>query len=64
MLILDFLDTINDFFRPVISFFQEFWNQIRAFLLQYMPGDVINILVFGILVAIILIVVLAIVNQK
>ena len=64
MLILDILDTINDFFKPVISFFQGIWDQIRNFLLQYMPGDVINILVFGILIAISLIVVLAIVNRK
>ena len=64
MLVLDILDTINDFFRPVISFFQGIWDQIRNFLLQYMPGDVINILVFGILIAISLIVVLAIVNRK
>ena len=64
MLVLDFLDTINDFFKPVISFFQGIWDQIRNFLLQYMPGDVINILVFGVLIAIILIVVLAIVNRR
>ena len=64
MLNLDILDAASDFFHPIISFFQGIWDQIRSFLLQYMPGDVINIFIFGILIAIILIVVLAIVNRR
>ena len=55
---------IQDFFRPITDFFIDLWNSIRDFLLQYMSQDVLTILIFGIVVAIILIVVLAIMNKN
>ncbi len=64
MIILSIFDPILDFLKPITDFFKETWYDINAFLLRYMPQDVLNIIIFGILVAIILIVVLAIVNKN
>ncbi len=64
MYFLDIASSINEFFDPVISFFKEIWGNIQHFLLQYMSSDVLNILVFGILIAVVLIIVLAVVNRK
>lgn len=63
-MILSIWTDIQDFFRPVTDFFIDSWNSIRDFLLQYMSQDVLSVLVFGIVVAIILIVVLAIMNRN
>ena len=63
-MILSIWTDIQDFFRPVTDFFTDLWNSIRDFLLQYMSQDVLTILIFGIVVAIILIVVLAIMNKN
>ncbi len=64
MIVLNVLEPIIEFFEPVISFFKDIWNDIHSFLLQYMSQDVFNIFVFGILVAIALIIVLAIMNRN
>ena len=64
MLILDVLSDITDFLEPVITFFKNIWNAFQNFFLQYMSQDVLTILIFGIVVAIILIVVLAIMNRN
>jgi len=64
MIILDFFEPITEFFEPIISSFKDIWNDITSFLLKYMSQDVLNILVFGILIAIILIIVLAIMNKN
>lgn len=63
-MILNIWDDTVDFFEPIITFFKNIWNDINTFLLQYMSQDVLNIFVFGIIVAIILFVVLAIINKK
>ncbi|HIR75126.1 TPA: hypothetical protein IAB95_06485 [Candidatus Ventrenecus avicola] len=63
MLILSVLSDIEYFFRPVIEFFGDLWNTIKDFFLQYMSENVFNILIFGIGVAILLIIVLAIMNR-
>ena len=60
---LDILSDISEFFDPVIKFFQDLWTNIENFLLEYMSKDVLNVLIFGILIAIILIIVLAIMNR-
>lgn len=64
MIILSMFDPIIDFFKPIITFFKDIWNDINSFLLQYLSQDVLNIFIFGILVAVILIVVLAIINRN
>ena len=64
MLMLNVFDPILDFFEPIITFFKELWYDINSFFLQYMPQNVLNIIVFGILIAMILIIVLAIVNKN
>lgn len=64
LMILSIWTDIQDFFRPVTDFFTDLWNSIRDFLLQYMSQDVLTILIFGIVVAIILIIVLAIMNKS
>jgi len=56
-------DTV-DFFDPIIQFFKDLWNNINHFLLQYMSQDVLNVLVFGIVITFILIIVLAIMNRN
>ncbi len=63
-MILSIWTDIQEFFRPITDFFGDLWNSIRDFFLQYMSEDVLTILIFGILVAIILIVVLAIMNRN
>ena len=62
-MILNVWDDIMIFFDPIIDFFKELWTTIQDFLLQYMSQDVLNILIFGIVVAIVLIVILAIINK-
>ena len=64
LMILSIWTDIQDFFRPVTDFFTDLWNSIRDFLLQYMSQDVLTVLVFGIVVAIILIIVLAVMNRN
>ena len=64
MIMLSVFTPIFEFFKPITNFFKELWYDINSFLLRYMPQDVLNILMFGIVVAIILIVVLAIVNKN
>ncbi len=64
MLSLDFLESINTFLEPIFNFFKEIWNNIQGFLVQYMPEDVVNVLIYGIIVAIILIIVLAVINKR
>ena len=64
LMILSIWTDIQDFFRPITDFFTDLWNSIRDFLLQYMSQDVLSVLVFGIVVAIILIIVLAIMNRN
>lgn len=64
MMILDIWQDTLDFFEPIVTFFKNIWNDINTFLLQYMSQDVLNIFVFGILIAIILFVILAVMNRK
>lgn len=64
MLILDILDDTKDFFEPFIIFLTNLWNTIKGFFLQYMSIDAFNILFFGIAVAVILMIVLAIMNRN
>ena len=64
LMILSIWTDIQDFFRPITDFFTDLWNSIRDFLLQYMSQDVLTVLVFGIVVAIILIIVLAVMNRN
>lgn len=64
MMMLNVFTPIIDFFKPITDTVKEVWYDINSFLLRYMPQDVLNILIFGIIVAIILIVVLAIVNKN
>ena len=64
MLILDILDVTKDFFDPFMTFFNNLWNAIKGFFLQYMSIDAFNILFFGIAVAVILMIVLAIMNRN
>ena len=63
MIIANILDDVLDFFSPVIDLFKDLWTDISNFFLQYMSQNVCNILVFGIVVAIILIIVLAVINR-
>ena len=63
MIIANVLDDLLDFFAPVIDLFKDLWTDISNFFLQYMSQNVFNILVFGIVVAIILIIVLAVINR-
>ncbi len=63
MIIANILDDVLDFFSPVIDLFKDLWTDISNFFLQYMSQNVFNILVFGIVVAIILIIVLAVINR-
>ena len=63
-MILSIWTDIQDFFRPITDFFTDLWNYIHDFLLQYMSQDVLTVLVFGIVVAIILIIVLAVMNRN
>ena len=64
MIILDILDDTKDFFEPFIIFLTNLWNTIKGFFLQYMSIDAFNILFFGIAVAVILMIVLAIMNRN
>lgn len=64
MLILDILDDTKDFFEPFMIFLTNLWNTIKGFFLQYMSIDAFNILFFGIAVAVILMIVLAIMNRN
>lgn len=63
-ILTDLWDTFLDFIEPLTSFLKETWSDLNTFLLKYMSQDVMNILAFGIVVAIILIVVLAVINNK
>ncbi len=63
-MIINIWDDITIFFKPVIDFFKDLWTTMQDFLLQYMSQDVLNILIFGIVVAIILIIILAIINRE
>ena len=63
MLILDVLADLEYFFRPIIEFFSDIWTSIRDFFLQYMSENVFNVLIFGIGIAILLIIILAIMNK-
>ena len=51
MLILDILDDTKDFFEPFMTFLNNLWNAIKGFF-------------FGIAVAVILMIVLAIMNRN
>ncbi len=64
MLILDILDDTKDFFEPFMIFLTNLWNTIKGFFLRYMSIDAFNILFFGIAVAVILMIVLAIMNRN
>ena len=64
MIILDILDDTKDFFEPFMTFLNNLWDTIKGFFLQYMSIDVFNILFFGIAVAVILMIVLAIMNRN
>ena len=64
MLILDILDDTKDFFEPFMIFLTNLWNTMKGFFLQYMSIDAFNILFFGIAVAVILMIVLAIMNRN
>ena len=63
MLILDILDDTKDFFEPFMTFLTNLWIAIKGFFLRYMSIDAFNILFFGIAVAVILMIVLAIMNR-
>lgn len=63
-IVTDLWETFLDFVNPVVSFFKDLWNDINSFLLKYIPQDALNIIVVGVIIAIILVVVLAIVNNK
>lgn len=63
-ILVDLWDTFLDFIEPLTSFFKEAWQDINSFLLRFMSQDVLNILAFGIIIAILLIVVLAVMNNK
>ena len=62
-MLLNIMSDFNNFFKPVIVFFEDLWNSIHDFLLQYMSEDVFNIFIFIIIIAIILFIVLAIINR-
>ncbi len=63
-ILTDILDSFNEFIEPIVSFFKDLWTSISNFLLQYMPQDALNILAVGILVTIILIIGLAVINNR
>ncbi len=64
MLTNNIFNELLEFFRPVLDFFKDIWADIQSFFLQYVSEDVFNILVFGIVVAMVLIIVLAVINRK
>lgn len=64
MIILNIFDTFLEFINPIMEFFKDLWFDFSSFFLQYLSEDVFNILVFGILIAIALIIVLAIINNR
>lgn len=64
MMILDFASDAKEFFSPLLDLMKDLWSNINGFLLQYMPQNVASILIYGILIAIALIIVLAIMNKN
>jgi len=60
----DFLNALSEFIDPIVSTVKDLWYDFSSFFLRYMSEDVFNILVFGILIAIILIIVLAVMNRN
>ncbi len=62
-MILDIQTAIEDFFEPIVDTFKEVFDSISHMLSQYMSNDMITILIFGIGIALVLIIVLAFINR-
>lgn len=60
----DFLNTFSEFIDPIVSTVKDLWYDFSSFFLRYMSEDVFNILVFGIVIALVLIIVLAVINKN
>lgn len=63
MLNLSLKDELLSFLEPFVTFFKDVWGDIRTFFLQFMSEDVFNIFVFGLLIAAIMLIALAIINH-
>jgi len=60
----DLWETFLEFIDPIVSFFKDIWNDTSNFLLRYMPQDALNILTVGIIITILLIIVIAVINNR
>ncbi len=63
MLNLSLKDELLDLLEPVITFFKDIWLDMRSFCLQFMSEDVFNIFIFGVFIAFLMLVALAIINH-